>query len=39
MKLNYWKKINHNNVSKIFEYGYGPKISINKNKNKQPKEY
>ena len=33
------KKINHNNVSKIFEYGYGPKISINKNKNKQPKEY
>ena len=33
------KKINHENVFKIFEYGYGPKISLNKTKNKQPKEY
>ena len=33
------KKINHKNVCKIFAYGYGPKISLNKIKNKQPKEY
>ena len=25
------KKINHKNVCKIFAYGYGPKISLNKN--------
>ena len=31
--------INHKNVFKIFAYGYGPKISLDKNKNKQPKEF
>ena len=33
------QKINHKNVLKIFAYGFGPKISLNKNKNKQPKEF
>ena len=33
------KKINHKNVLKIYAYGYGPKISFNKIKNKKPKEY
>ena len=31
--------INHKNVLKIFAYGYGPKIFLDKNKNKQPKEF
>ena len=33
------KKINHKNVCKIFSYGCGPKIYLNKTKNKKPKEY
>jgi serine/threonine protein kinase len=33
------EKINHKNVLKIFAYGYGPKVSLDKNKNKQPKEF
>ena len=33
------KKINHKNVLKIFDYGYGPKISLDKTKNKKPKKF
>jgi len=33
------KKINHKNVCKIFSYGCGPKIYLNKTQNKKPKEY
>ena len=33
------EKVNHKNVCKIFAYGCGPKISLNKTKNKQPKDY
>ena len=33
------EKINHKDICKIFAYGYGPKISLNKTKNKNPKEY
>ena len=33
------KKINHKNVCKLFAYGYGPKISLNKTESRQPKEY
>ena len=33
------EKVNHKNVCKIFAYGCGPKVSLNKTKNKQPKEY
>ena len=33
------EKINHKNILKIFAYGYGPKISLDKTKNKQPKEF
>ena len=32
-------KINHKNICKIFAYGSGLKISLNKAKNKQPKKY
>ena len=33
------KKINHKNVLKIFDCGYGPKISLDKTKNKKPKKF
>ena len=33
------KKINHKNVLKIFNCGYGPKISLDKTKNKKPKKF
>ena len=33
------EKVHHKNVCKIFAYGCGPKISLNKTKNKQPKDY
>ena len=33
------EKVIHKNVCKIFAYGCGPKVSLNKTKNKQPKEY
>ena len=32
------EKINHENILKIFAYGFGEKKSCNKNKNKIPKE-
>ena len=33
------KKINHRNVLKIYAYDYGPKISLDKTKNKKQKEF
>ena len=33
------EKINHKNVLKIFAYGYGPKISLDKTKKRQQKEF
>ena len=38
-EINLLEKINHKNILKIFAYGYGQKISLNKLKNKKPKEY
>ena len=32
------EKTNHDNIMKIFSYGFGPKKSLNKEKNKEPKE-
>ena len=33
------EKINHKNILKIFAYGNGPKVSLDKSKNKTPKEF
>ena len=38
-EINLLEKINHKNVLKIFAYGYGPKISMDKTKIKTPKEF
>ena len=38
-EINLLEKIDHKNVLKIFAYGYGSKISLNKPKNKKPKEF
>ena len=38
-EINLLEKIDHKNVLKIFAYGYGSKISLNKSKNKKPKEF
>jgi len=38
-EINLLEKINHKNVLKIFAYGYGPKISMDKTKNKIHKEF
>ena len=38
-EINLLEKISHKNVLKIFAYGYGPKISMDKTKIKTPKEF
>ena len=38
-EINLLKRINHKNIVKIIEYGYGPKISFKTTKKTEPKEY